>query len=179
MSDLKNYLKEIDKKISDLTDICWELTSEWDGLLDGIVELRWDCDQFKKTVFKTYEYFKSLYERSNILEENYYRMPLDSSELKIISMVYAYGRAESLCFIPIEDDYERYASYFIAQALHSTIVTSHLRPWTDQEFYTVKDEFMYCSPDGDGFEFKYNVKTGNMTEIVDLLKLFVDSGWLQ
>lgn len=176
MSDLENVSSDIEEKTKNPMKMCFEIEHEWEDLLDGITEDRWDCDQFKKTVFKTYEYFKSLYERNN--EENYSYLPLDGCELEIIAMVYAYGRAESLLPIPSEDDYDCYASYFIAKALYYTITEHDLRPWADQELYTVMDEFKYCSPDGEAFTFQYNVKTGDMTEIVDIIRLFDESGWL-
>ena len=179
MSDLKNCFSDITKKMKDLMSTCFELEDEWGNLLDGIAEGQWDCDQFKKTVFKTYDYFKALYERSSILGKCYSRLPLDECELGIIAMVYAYGRAENFShIIPNKDGYACYASYFIAKALYGTITTCSLRPWADQEFYTVKDEFKYCSPDGEAFVFQYNVKTGDMTEIVDIIRLFDESGWL-
>lgn len=178
MIDLKNYFRDIWEKMKNLTNTLFEFEDEWGNLLDGIAEEQWDCDQFKKTVLKTYEYFKSLYERSNLMEEHYSRVPLDACELGIIAMVYAYGRAEIFCPIRSEDDYERYASYFIATALYYTIKHSNLRAWLDQEIYTVMDEFKYCSPDGEAFMFEYNVKTGDMTEIVDIIRLFDESGWL-
>ena len=179
MNDLQNCLNNIEKETNDMVKTRIKLAREWVDLLDGIAEEQWDRDQFKKTVLKTYEYFKSLYARCDLLENHHSRLPLAGLELEIISMVYAYGRAESFGFIPIEDNYECYASHFIALALYGAITTCNMRPGKNQEFYTVIDQFPHCSPDGEWFVFEYNVKTGDMTEIVNIVKRFVESGWLR
>ena len=179
MSDLQSYLDDIEEKMKDLIDTSFELAGEWGDLLDSLVEERWDRDQFKKAVFKTYEYFKTLYERSNILEGGYSRLPLDGLEVDIIAKVYAYSGGDNIYSIPIEDDYECYASRFIAHALYTAIYWHNLRPWRNQELYTIMDEFEYYSPDGERFMFiQYDVKTGDMAEIVDSVKQFDESRWL-
>lgn len=185
MSELWDIFKDIDMRTEDLSDVCEKLIDDWDALLHGLPANQdglepWDSVQFKRVVLETYEYFKTFYERTNMFGEGLFRVPLGTSEMELMAMVYAYGTAEIFCPRPYEDEdaYYLYASYFIAAALYETITYSNLGIWADQELYTLINEFKYCSPDGEDFLFKYNVKTGNMAEIVNLIKMFDELGWL-
>lgn len=184
MSELRDAFKDIDTKTEDLSDACAKLLDDWETLLyelyiyqDGLEP--WNSARFKKVVLETYEYFKTFYERNSMIEEDFDRIPLNRDELELIARVHAYGTAEIFSPMPDEDGYYWYASYFIATALYETITCSNLRPYRyDQEIYAISDEFKYCSPDGEAFSFEYNVKTGDMTELVDLIRMFDELGWL-
>lgn len=150
------------------------IRNEWENLGNRVVYFYYgepfDSVSFQEAVFDTFEYFKHIEDRENP-EIGYFLSPEESG---VLARVYAYGKMEDFDST-IEADDDCLASFFVAMGLYETIIYSLFGECPEE--YTFTADFKYCDRNGKEYTFNYNVKTGDMSEILSLIEKFRESGW--
>lgn len=150
-----------------------DLLSNWDDLLYALKskysdshddDSDFDMELFSQTMLETYIHFKNVFS-----EGGWFVFSLD--ECLIIANIHTY---ESIEWFVQDFDYpdmELWATQIAAKFLYEKIALDEFHNCCirEKESFDLIGKIHYGSEDGEPIECTYNCKTGDLTEILDLL----------
>lgn len=154
-----------------------ELFSSWNKLLDDLKNIYsdthddlssddFDMKLFSETMLKTYTHFEDIFSENSDTEPIFL---LDEST--IVADIHTYASIEWF----VQDlDYpsiELWATQIAVKFLYEKIVVDNFQNWIikEKEPFDLIGKIFYGSEDGELIECTYNCKTGDLTEIFNLL----------